>query len=300
MGEQKANWKVQEVEALSRLIDQCKVTTIASSYKVRAPQLQALRKKLRGEVTIKVSKNTLMQRAIEKCEKTKPNIKELPLHIAGASIFMFTNIDPFRLAILLEKSKIKTAAKAGDIAPDDIVIPAGNTGLPPGPVISELTEVGLPTKIEAGSVIITRDTVVAKRGDVISPKLASVLSKLGVKPIEVGLMLNAAYENGSILTSDALRIDLDALKKQIEDAHNYALNLALNSAFATKETAGVLLMKARMDGYAVALKAKVQVKDLVSDSISEAYRAMMAPTPPVEEKVEKVEGEEKKEKGETK
>lgn len=295
MDEEKANWKVQEVEALSRLIDQSKVISIASSYKVRAPQLQALKKKLRGEVTIQVSKNTLMQRAIVKCGKTKPNIKELPKYITGANIVMFTNMDPFKLSILLEKSKIKTVAKAGDIAPDDIVIPAGNTGLPPGPVISELTEVGLPTKIEAGTVVITKDAVVAKKGDKISLKLASVLSKLGVKPIEVGLMLSAAYENGSIITSDVLRIDLGALKKQIEDAHNYTLSLALNSAFATKETIDLLLMKARIDGYAVVIKAKVKVKDPVSDPISEAYREMTAPTPLAEEKVEKVEGEEKKE-----
>lgn len=289
MAKEKFQEKMQEVEELSKLIENHIVVGIASAYKVRAPQLQALKKKLRNDMTIRVTKNTQMQRALEKCAKGKPNLKELPKHITGANIFMFTNMNPFKLSILLDKSKVKTVAKAGDIAPSDIVVPAGNTGLPPGPVIAELTEVGLPTKIETGSVVITKDTVVAKKGSAIPPKLASVLSKLGIKPVEVGLMINTAYDDGAILTSDMLRVDLEVVKKQFQDAHWHAKNLAIESAYPTTETIGLLLMKARTESYALALKTAYPAKDVISDLISKAYHEMMALTTLIDEKVEKAE-----------
>jgi len=169
------------------------------------------------------------------------------------------------------------------------VISAGNTGLPPGPVIAELTEVGLPTKIETGSVVITKDTVVAKKGAAIPPKLASILSKLGVKPIEVGLVLNTAYDDGVILTSDLLQIDLEAVKKQFQDAYWYAKNLALKGAYPITETIGLLLMKARTEGYALAIKAAYPAKDVISDLISKAYHEMITLSTLIEEKVEKAE-----------
>lgn len=298
MAKEKSHRKMQEVEELSKLIENHKVVGVASAHKVRAPQLQALNKKLRNDVTIRVTKNTLMQRALEKCEKSKPHLKELPEHITGANIFMFTNMNPFKLSILLDKSKVKTVAKAGDTAPTDIVISAGNTGLPPGPVIAELTEVGLPTKIETGSVVITKDTVVAKKDAAISPKLASILSKLGVKPIEVGLVLNTAYDDGVILTSDMLQIDLEAVKKQFQDAHWYAKNIAINAAYPTTETIGLILMRARTESYALAIKAAYPAKDVISDLISKAYHEMTTLSTLIEEKVEKAEAEEKKETGE--
>lgn len=298
MAKEKYQRKMQEVEELSKLIEQHTVVGVASAHKVRAPQLQALKKKLRSDLTIRVTKNSQIQRALEKCEKSKPNLKELSKHITGASIFMFTNMNPFKLSILLDKSKVKTVAKAGDIAPTDIMIPAGNTGLPPGPVIAELTEVGLPTKIETGSVVITKDAVVAKKGGAIHPKLASVLSKLGVKPIEVGLVINTAYDDGVIITSAELRIDLEAVEKQLQDAQWYAKNLAINSAYPTAETIGLLLMKARTESYALAIKAAYPAKDVISDLISKAYHEMMTLTTLIEEKVEKAEAKEKKETGE--
>lgn len=289
MAKEKLQEKMREVEEISKLIETHTVVGIASAHKVRAPQLQALKKKLRKDMTIRVTKNTQMKRALEKCVKSKPNLKELPGYINGANIFMFTDMNPFTLSILLDKSKVKTVAKAGDIAPNDIVVPAGNTGLPPGPVIAELTEVGLTTKIETGSVMITKDVVVAKKGTAISPKLASILSKLGIKPVEVGLVINTAYDDGTIFTSNMLRVDLEAVKKQFQDAHSYSRNLAIESAYPTMETIGLLLMKARTESYALALKIAYPAKDVVSDLISKAYHEMMALTNLTKEKVEKAE-----------
>ena len=154
--------KAEEVEEVEDLMQRHKVMGVSSLQKVRAAQLQELRRKLEDSAYLRVIKNTIIKRAIAKCED-KPGLKELEGHISGSNIYLFTNINPFELVLLLEKSKIKTTAKAGDVAAYDVIVPAGNTGLPPGPIISQFSAVGLPTRIEAGSVWVNRDTLVAKK-----------------------------------------------------------------------------------------------------------------------------------------
>ena len=148
--------KISEVEEITQLLRRYDVIGIASLPKARAPQVQELKKKLLDNVYMKVIKNTIMKRAIENC-KEKPELKKLEEHLTGSNIYLFTDLNPFKLALLLEKGKVKTTAKAGDIAAFDVIVPAGNTGQPPGPIISQLNAAGLPTRIEAGSVWITKD-----------------------------------------------------------------------------------------------------------------------------------------------
>ncbi|NIQ04672.1 MAG: 50S ribosomal protein L10, partial [Candidatus Korarchaeota archaeon] len=178
--------KISEVEEITRMIKEHDVIGIASLHKVRAPQLQNFKKNLADRVTMKVVKNTLMERAIQQCNE-RPGIQKLINHLEGSNIFLFTDMNPFKLFLLLEGSKVKITAKAGDKAALDVTVPAGNTGQPPGPIIGQLNVVGLRTRIESGSVWINKDTMVAKKGDIISERLAVVLSKLGMKPVEARL-----------------------------------------------------------------------------------------------------------------
>lgn len=302
--------KIKEVEEIAEMLNAYAVIGVASLYKVRATQLQELKKKLRGNVEIRVTKNTLMLRALQKSE-IKPNINKLSEFLTGSIIFLFTNMNPFKLSLFLEKNKVKTTAKARDIAQTDIIIPSGNTGLAPGPIISELNEVGLLTKIETGSVWIARDTVVARKGETISPKLASVLSRLGIKPIEVGLSITAAYDEGVILTKDDLRIDLEKTVHQIQEAQTYAFNVAVNAAYPSAETTLPLLHIAQSEAYNLALNATyldnpIVSKFLVSKAHSEALNletylttitkqfATVEAPPKLEEKVQKEAPKQKK------
>jgi large subunit ribosomal protein L10 len=175
-----------------------------------------------------------MKRAIENV-KEKPELKKLEKYLSGSNVFLFTNMNPFKLALLLEKSKVRLIAKAGDVASFDVIVPAGNTGLPPGPIISQLNAVGLPTRIESGSVWIAKDTLVARKGEVISEKLASVLSKLGIKAVEAGLTLKAVYDDGLLIEERQLTLNIDETRKQLEAAQNEAFRLSINIAYPTKE-----------------------------------------------------------------
>jgi len=262
--------KAREVEELRELIEKHKTIGIAGLQKVRAVQLQELKKRLQGTAYLRVVKNTLMKRAIAKC-KNKVGIEKLEKYLTGSNILLFTDLNPFKLAILLQKSRVNITAKAGDVASFDVVVPAGNTGLPPGPIISQLNAVGLPTRIESGSVWINRDTLVVKRGEVIDARLASVLSKLGIKPVEAGLIMKAVYDDGLIITEEQLRIDLDEVEQNLKEARTYAFNLALNVGYPVPENVELLLRLASQQAFSLSLNAGIPTKETVNELLKRAH-----------------------------
>ncbi|MBX5328544.1 MAG: 50S ribosomal protein L10 [Candidatus Bathyarchaeota archaeon] len=267
--------KISEVEQITQLVKKHKVIGIASLQKVRAAQLQELKKKLSDKAYMKVIKNTLMKLAIENC-KEKPELKKIEEYLNGSNVYLMTDLNPFKLALLLERGKVRTTAKAGDIAAFDVIVPAGNTGQPPGPIISQLNAVGLPTRIEAGSVWINKDTLVVRKGEVISERLASVLSKLGIKPVEAGLSMKVVYDDGLVITAEQLRIDINSTKKTVEESHVDAFALSIAVTYPTKENVVVLLQLAHQKAYALSINAAVPTKDTIADLLRKAHAEMLS------------------------
>jgi large subunit ribosomal protein L10 len=244
---------------------------------------------------MRVFKNTLMRRAVENC-KEKPELSKLMEHLTGSNVYLLTDLNPFNLALTLEKGKVKTTAKSGDIAAFDVVVPAGNTGQPPGPIISQLNAVGLPTRIESGSVWINKDTLVVKKGEVISERLASILSKLGIKPVEAGLAMKIVFDEGLIITEEQLRLDVDGTRKNVESAFADAFALSLSVAYPTEDTMVALLQIAHREAYSLSVNAAVPTKETIVDLIRKAHMEMLSLSsrvPTVEEKVAQVEKTEK-------
>ena len=267
--------KAEAVQEIKSFLQQYNALGVASLQKVRAAQLQELKRKLEKSAYIRVVKNSIIKRAIAEC-KDKPRLENLEEHLAGSNIYLFTNLNPFKLVLLLEKSRVKTTAKAGDTAAFDVNISSGNTGLPPGPIISQFTAVGLPTRIESGSVYVSRDTLVAKKGDVITARLAAVLSKLGIKPVDVGLTLKAVYDEGLIIVEEQLRVDLGEVRRSVEEAHAYAFNLSVNAAYPLPENIVFLLQTAHQKAYGLALNAGILTPDTVVDFVRRAHTEMLS------------------------
>jgi large subunit ribosomal protein L10 len=287
--------KVGEVEEIAQLIRQHKVIGIASLQKVRAAQLQEFKKNLADKVYMRVIKNTLMKIAVETC-KDRIEPEKLIEYLSGSNVYLFTDLNPFKLTLLLEKGKVKTTAKAGDIAAFDVIVPAGNTGQPPGPIISQLNAVGLPTRIESGSVWINKDTLVVRNGEVISERLASVLSKLGIKPVEAGLAMKVAYDEGLIITQEQLQIDTNRTKQSIETAYTDAFALTLSIAYPTHDNITMLLQTAHQKAYALSLNAAVPTKETIRDLVRKANMEMLSLSsrlPTLEEKTTPTEKSEK-------
>ena len=267
--------KTEEVEEIKNLIQKHKVLGVASLQKIRAAQLQGLRRKLKDNANFRVIKNTIIRRAVAEC-KDKPGLEGLEEHLTGSNIFLFTDLNPFQLVSILQKSRMKAIARAGDLASEDVVVPAGNTGLPPGPIISQFGSVGIPTRIESGGVYINRDTLVVKKGEVITVRLASVLAKLGLKSVEVGLTLKAAYDEGLIILEGQLQLDLEEVQRSIGEAQVFALNLSVNSAYPTSENIKLLLQIVSQESFALAMNASVPTSDTVTELLKKANVEMLS------------------------
>ncbi|HSQ48479.1 MAG TPA: 50S ribosomal protein L10 [Candidatus Deferrimicrobiaceae bacterium] len=264
--------KSSEVEAIKEIFKDYKSVGIASLKKVRASQLQELKKSMKGKVYLRVLKNTLIKIAIE--EMNQKELKKLEEYLEGSNVFLFTDLNPFKLALMLEHGKVKTTAKSGDIAAEDVVIPASNTGQPPGPVISQLNAVGLPTKIENGSVWVSKDTLVVRRGEPINERLAGVLSKLGIKAVELGISMRAVFDNGLMISGDRLKVDIPATKRSVESSNQEAFALAISIGYATKETIKPLLQTAHQKAVALSVSAAIPTKDTIADIIRKANAEM--------------------------
>jgi large subunit ribosomal protein L10 len=164
------------------------------------------------------------------------------------------------------------AAKPGEKAPEDIVIPGGPTSFKPGPIVGELQQAGIPAAIESGKVKIKETRTVVKKGGVISAKLAAVLVKLDIKPMDVGLALQAAFHDGSIYEPSVLSVDETVTLGQIQLAARQALALSVEAAIPTKDSIDAILVKAVRDARGLAVEASVYEKDVVDAIIGKAYR----------------------------
>lgn len=265
--------KSNEVEEIKTVLKSYKAIGIASLKKVRSSQLQELKKKLGNKVSMKVFKNNLLKFALDSLDDK--NLKKIEDYISGSNIYLFTNLNPFKLALLLEKGKIKTIAKTGDIAAMDITVPEGNTGQPPGPIISLLNSAGLPTRIQSGSVWVSKDTFVASKGDIITDRISGVLAKLGIKAVELGLSMRAVLDNGLLIPGDALTIDLDETKNTLITSYNEAFALSLEIAYPTTENTAILLQTAHQKAFLLSLNAAIPNKTNIADLIKKAHTEML-------------------------
>jgi large subunit ribosomal protein L10 len=249
----------QELQELPKKYD---VIALSKMTKVRATQLMMIRKILRNDMKILIIKNKVAQRAFEKV-KDVPGLDSLSKELEGQCGLIFTQISPFKLNLIFDQNKVFLPAKGGDIASKEISIPAGNTGITPGPVLSEFKEANVPTKIDQGSIWISRDTTIARQGEVISQKLASLMSKLNIKPIEAGIALNFAITAGLLLRESDLKINLEEYRNELSRSFQEALAIATEAGYLTSETIIPLLLKAQQKAAILSSESGYISKDTI-------------------------------------
>jgi large subunit ribosomal protein L10 len=263
--------KKEQVQRLNQLIKDHKVIAVARVSGIPGPQLQKIRKMLRGKAEIVVSKNNLFQLALSEMEKGKPGLKGLGAAIQSQSALVATDLNPFLLFKQMESTKMPSPAKGGEVAPDDIEIKEGETSFKPGPIVGELQKAGIPAGIEGGKVLIKKDKTLVKKGDRIPRELAPMLTKLEIFPLVVGLDLQAAWESGTVYPANLLAIDEVKIMGQMGMAAAQAFNLAMFSAYPTPFTIQPLIMKARLEAVGLALEAGIPTKDTIDLLIGRAH-----------------------------
>jgi len=266
MKEETLKKKQEFVSQLAERIKKFRVIAVADLRNYPDRYLQAVRKKLRDEAEVVVAKNSMIKRALEQAGRGK----ELSEMMVGPTALIMTNMNPFQLYKLVKQSKGKAAAKPGQIAPYDIVVPAGETNLPPGPVLSELKQGGVNAQIKGGKVVIASDSVVAKAGQKITDAAAKALQKLGVEPFEVMFNILAAWEDGLVYRKDVLDVDEKKLIDDLRRVASEAFNLSFNVVYPTKQNIALLLQKAHLDSRNLAVNAGVYEKEVIDLMLAKA------------------------------
>jgi len=263
-----AEWKKEEVKDLKELIDSHSVVGIVDLLNIPARQMQKMRQSLKGKATIRMSKKNLINLAFND-STGKDSITELSPYMEGQPAVVFTDLNPFRLFKILEDSKTPAPAKPGSVPTEDIVVPQGDTGFEPGPFLGELQQIGVPAKVDKGKITVQKDSVVVKAGEEVSKKVAAVLTRLDIHPMEVGINLRAAYEEETIYTADLLTIDEEKTLQDIKAAYAGAFNLSVNASIPTKETASAIINNAYTKAFNLAINASI-----VNDKTSEVLLAL--------------------------
>jgi len=261
--------KAQMYQQLQELPKKYSVLALVRMEKVRGSQLLPLRKKLQGEVEIVSIKDKVAKLALAKAGIT--GVNKLSEKITGQCVFMFTNMSPFKLNVLLGKNKVMLFARGGDTASMDVVIPPKNTGIAPGPMLTDFKENGIATKIDQGTIWIMKETIPVKKGETISEKLAGLLSKLDIKAIEAGIVLNAALEEGLVYQQEEMIIDVEKFRNDLTQAHQEAISLSIEAAYITSDNIEQILAKASQSARSVSTEAGYLTEDTKEQVLQKAH-----------------------------
>jgi len=192
---------------LQACVDEYKHCLVVGVDFVGSRQMQEVRMAIRGEAVMVLGKNTIMRKLIRDNCKENPKLAALLPFIKGNMGFVFTNADLNKIRKTVAGFKMPAAAKAGVIAPIDVSVPAGPTGLDPGQT-SFFQTLNIATKIAKGCIDIVSEVRLCTAGEKVTTSAVALLSKLGIKPFEFGITVSTVYEDGAVY--DAAVLDLNA------------------------------------------------------------------------------------------
>lgn len=267
-------WKKEEVEKLKNLLETSPVLGIVDIEGIPAFQMQQMRAKLRGTANLVVSRNTLINKAINQSERD--GIEELKEFLSGQTALVSTDLNPFKLFNRMEKTKTKAPASGGEEAPEDIIVEEGDTPFKPGPIVGDLQKAGIPASIQGGKVVINQDKVVAEEGEIISKDLATMLGRLNIHPITVGLDLKIVFEDGTTFDRETLDIDPEEFIDDITTGASSAYSLSINIGYPTKENIKTLISKVHNDALSLAINTDMITDETVEIKLTKAQKNMLS------------------------
>jgi len=227
--EDKSTWKANYFLKLTSLLDEYPKCFIVGADNVGSKQMQEIRIALRGTAVVLMGKNTMMRKAIRGHIEKNPDLERLLPHIKMNVGFVFTKEDLIEVRDMLLANKVRAPAKAGALAPLDVVVPAQNTGMGPEKT-SFFQALSIPTKITKGTIEITSDVDLITAGDRVGMSEATLLNMLKISPFTYGLVVQKVYDSGSVFDPEILDITDDDLKAKFMSgvANVAALSLAIS------------------------------------------------------------------------
>jgi large subunit ribosomal protein L10 len=277
--------KMKIVEETASLISNSNVLGMIDLEGLPSAALQDIKLKLHGKGTIKVIRKKLLKFALE---KSKPELLE---KVPDQPAILFTNENPFKVYKFIVSNKSACAAKAGQLAEDDIEVSAGPTDLMPGPAMTTLSSVKIKSKVDGGKIAILNDIIIVKKGEEISETVAGVLSMLKMKPMKIGMNVTHILEGDTTYPSEVLYIDDMETMTNISTAVQEAFNLSVEAGYVTRDNVEFIITKAFREAKEICLEANIITKDFIDDVLMKAVREgnvlkNLVPDAPAKEKVE--------------
>ena len=263
--------KEAKVEEFEEAIEEYDVIGILDMQSLPARQLQEIEAEIEEFADIKMSRKTLMNIALGNAEKD--GIDELDTDEAMQPAFIFSTKDPFQLYSLIQDNQTSAAADGGEIAPNDIEVPEGDTGLGPGPMLGKLQQTGAQVQVQDGSIHVMEPAVMVEAGEEITSDDAEILNQLGIEPLQIGLDLVVAYSDGEIFNAEELDIDTEQYREDIESAAAAGFNLAVNAGVVNETTAPAIIGEAVQKAKNLAISEGLPEEETIEDAVSYAASA---------------------------
>ncbi|KAI0254997.1 60S acidic ribosomal protein P0 [Lactifluus subvellereus] len=197
-------------EKLKQLIGKYPSIFIVNVDNVGSNQMHQIRVSLRGRGIVLMGKNTMVRRALRSITGDYPQLERLLPHVRGNIGFVFTSSDLAEIRDVITANKVAAPARAGALAPRDVKVPAGNTGMEPGKT-SFFQALGIPTKIARGTIEIVSDVQVVTAGTRVGPSEATLLNMLNISPFTYGMTVVQIFDQGNVFSPDVLDVSTDEL-----------------------------------------------------------------------------------------
>ncbi|XP_067046309.1 large ribosomal subunit protein uL10-like [Acropora muricata] len=303
--EDKTTWKANYFLKIIRFMDEYPKLFVVGVDNVGSKQMQQIRQSMRGRAEILMGKNTMIRKAIRGHLENNPDLERLLPHIKGNVGFVFTKEDLPDIRDLLLANKVAAPAKAGAIAPIDVFVPKGNTGLGPEKT-SFFQALAIPTKISKGTIEILNDVHLIKKDEKVGASESTLLNMLKISPFSYGLVVQQVYENGACFSPEVLDITSeDLLKHFVEGIINIA-SVSLEIGYPTVASVPHSVINGFKNVAAVAVETNItfpqveQLKDYLENpeafaSLAPAASDVAAAAAPAEEAKEEEKEEEEEE-----
>jgi large subunit ribosomal protein LP0 len=214
------------------LIEEYNKIFVVLADNVGSNHMQKIRQSLRGDAVVLMGKNTMMRKAIRDHLEKNPALESLLPQIRGNIGFVFTNGDLSHIRTKLLNNRVAAPAKAGIVAPNDVVVPKGNTGMEPTQT-AFLQALNIPSKINKGQIEITADVPLIKAGQKVGNSESTLLAKLNIKPFSYGLSIKAVYDNGSVYDAAVLDLTDEDLLGKFRAAVSNVASISLQIGYPT-------------------------------------------------------------------
>ncbi len=218
---------------------------------------------------VKVANSNVIKHALH-----NNKITNLDDYLNGPTMLAFSKENPFKIYKEIKKNASAAFAKEGMIAPDDIYIPEGDTGIAPGPALTDFKLAKIDTQIRAGKIYVSKKTLVCKKGDPVDSKAVVLLTKLNIKPMKVILDIRKVLDkkDNILYSKDNIDINLEDVMNKIKNAYQNSFFLALSQEYITKQTIKPLLIKGYKNTKAIALSKNILNKNTAKDILIKAHK----------------------------